>query len=62
MESKPWARATAKNKAEKQVEKEEERRDGVQMDSKGSVTTAWSLGTAPNGVPSKAKEEEEVVK
>ena len=43
------------------MEREVARKGGAQTVLAGSVTTAWSLGTAPNGVPSKAKEEEEEV-
>ena len=59
MVSKPWAKATARTKVEKQEEKEVVRKGGAQTVLVGSVTTAWSLGTAPNGAPSKGKEEEE---
>ena len=40
MESKPWARATAKNKAEKQVAKEEGKRGGAQMAFRANATIA----------------------
>ena len=41
------------------MEREVARKGGAQMVLAGSVTTAWSLDTAPNGVPNRGKEEEE---
>ena len=58
--SKPWAKATARTKVEKQEEKEVARKGGAQTVLAGSAITAWSLGTARSGAQKQEKEEEEV--
>ena len=62
MVSKPWAKATARTKVEKQEEKEVVRKGGAQTVLAGSAITAWSLGTARSGAQKQEKEEEEVEK